>query len=51
MVRPRRRRSDGHDDDTNLTAIRRFNDTIAADSRVASYILPVSDGLTIITKL
>ncbi len=35
----------------NLTAIRRFNDTVAADARVASYILPVSDGLTIITKL
>ena len=39
------------DDDANLTAIRRFNDTIAADDRVASYILPVSDGLTVITKL
>ncbi len=39
------------DDDTNLTAIRHFNDTIAADTRVASYILPVSDGLTVITKL
>jgi caffeoyl-CoA O-methyltransferase len=40
------------DDDTdNLAAIRRFNDTIAADARVASYILPVSDGLTLITKL
>ena len=39
------------DDDANLTAIRNFNDTIAADDRVASYILPVSDGLTVITKL
>ena len=39
------------DDSENLTAIRRFNDTIAADERVASYILPVSDGLTLITKL
>jgi caffeoyl-CoA O-methyltransferase len=39
------------EDDDNLTAIRRFNDTIAADTRVASYILPVSDGLTVITKL
>ena len=39
------------DDDANLSAIRQFNDTIAADTRVASYILPVSDGLTIITKL
>jgi caffeoyl-CoA O-methyltransferase len=39
------------DDADNLTAIRRFNDTVAADDRVASYILPVSDGLTVITKL
>jgi caffeoyl-CoA O-methyltransferase len=38
-------------DDSNLIGIRRFNDTIAADTRVASYILPVSDGLTVITKL
>jgi caffeoyl-CoA O-methyltransferase len=40
-----------NDDDTNLTAIHHFNDTVAADTRVASYILPVSDGLTLITKL
>ena len=39
------------DDDPNLTAMRAFNDTVAADNRVVSYILPVSDGLTIITKL
>ena len=39
------------DDDANLTAIRHFNDVVAADDRVASYILPVSDGLTVITKL
>jgi caffeoyl-CoA O-methyltransferase len=39
------------DDDANLAGIRRFNDAIAADTRVASYILPVSDGLTVITKL
>jgi predicted O-methyltransferase YrrM len=39
------------DDADNLTAIRSFNDTVAADDRVASYILPVSDGLTLITKL
>jgi caffeoyl-CoA O-methyltransferase len=39
------------EDDDNLTGIRRFNDTIAADTRIASYILPVSDGLTVITKL
>jgi caffeoyl-CoA O-methyltransferase len=37
-----------HDGDTE--AIKRFNDVIAADSRVDSYILPVSDGLTLIVK-
>jgi predicted O-methyltransferase YrrM len=39
------------DDAGNLAAIRAFNDKLAADDRVASYILPVSDGLTLITKL
>ena len=28
-----------------------FNDTVAADDRVASYILPIADGLTVIVKL
>jgi caffeoyl-CoA O-methyltransferase len=37
--------------DANLDGIRRFNDHVAADDRVASYILPVGDGLTLITKL
>ena len=36
--------------DANLTAIKAFNDAIAADQRVDSYILPVSDGLTLIRK-
>jgi len=36
--------------DRNLTAIKAFNDAIAADDRVDSYILPVSDGLTLIHK-
>jgi caffeoyl-CoA O-methyltransferase len=36
------------DDDTQ--AIRRFNDMVAADDRVESYLLPVSDGLTLIRK-
>ena len=36
--------------DANLAAITAFNDTIAADDRVDSYILPVSDGLTLIRK-
>jgi caffeoyl-CoA O-methyltransferase len=35
----------------NLAAIRRFNDAVAADERVASCILPLRDGLTLITKL
>jgi caffeoyl-CoA O-methyltransferase len=39
------------DDDDNLVAIRRFNDRVAADDRVATYILPVADGLTLIVKL
>jgi len=43
-----------HDDpdtaDTNLTAIKAFNDAVAVDARVDSYILPVSDGLTLIRK-
>ncbi len=38
------------DADANLTAIKAFNDAIAADTRVDSYILPVSDGLTLIRK-
>lgn len=45
---------DGDDDattpDANLSAIKEFNDAIAADERVDSYILPVSDGLTLIRK-
>jgi len=36
--------------DANLTAIKAFNDAIASDDRVDSYILPVSDGLTLIRK-
>jgi caffeoyl-CoA O-methyltransferase len=39
------------EENPNLAGIRQFNDTVAADERVASYILPVSDGLTLITKL
>ena len=36
--------------DENTEALRAFNDAIAADDRVDSYILPVSDGLTLIRK-
>ena len=38
------------DEHDNTAAIRRFNDHVAADQRVESYILPVSDGLTVIRK-
>ena len=37
-------------DDENTVAIRRFNDHLAADDRVDSFILPVSDGLTLVRK-
>ncbi len=41
-----------HDDDPSddTKALRAFNDMVAADHRVESYILPVSDGLTLIRK-
>ena len=39
------------DDADNLVAIRQFNDRVADDDRVASYILPIADGLTVIVKL
>ena len=36
--------------DENTEALKAFNDAIAADERVDSYVLPVSDGLTLIRK-
>ena len=36
--------------DENTLAIRRFNDHVAADDRVDAVMLPVSDGLTLISK-
>lgn len=45
--------ADGDDDDTpdaDTATLKAFNDAIAADRRVDSYILPVSDGLTLIRK-
>ena len=36
--------------DHDSVAIRAFNDLVAADDRVESYILPVGDGLTLIRK-
>jgi caffeoyl-CoA O-methyltransferase len=37
-------------DDEDTVAIRAFNDMVASDERVESYILPVSDGVTLIRK-
>jgi caffeoyl-CoA O-methyltransferase len=36
--------------DANTESIKRFNELVSGDDRVDSYILPVSDGLTLITK-
>lgn len=37
-------------DDADTAALRRLNDSIAADERVESYLLPISDGLTLVRK-
>ena len=37
-------------DDADTLALQQFNDHVAADPRVESYILPVADGLTLIRK-
>jgi caffeoyl-CoA O-methyltransferase len=37
-------------DDGDTVAIRAFNDMVAADDRVESYLLPIGDGLTLIRK-
>src|SRR5256886_166095 len=42
--------TDANADDDNTKAIRAFNDAVAADNRVASTILTVGDGLTLIRK-
>jgi trigger factor len=36
--------------DENVTAIRKFNDLVAADDRVDSVMTPIADGLTLIRK-
>ncbi len=36
--------------DANSTAIRAFNDAVAADPRVDTVLLPISDGLTLLRK-
>ncbi len=41
---------DESDTSDDTVAIRAFNDAVAADDRVESYLLPVSDGLTLIRK-
>jgi caffeoyl-CoA O-methyltransferase len=42
---------DGNDDgDPDTAALRAFNDMVAADGRVESYLLPVADGVTVIRK-
>lgn len=40
-----------HFNDRQTAAIRRFNDIVAADTRVEKVIIPLRDGLTIIRKL
>jgi caffeoyl-CoA O-methyltransferase len=37
-------------DDADTAALRAFNEAIAGDARVESYLLPVSDGVTLIRK-
>lgn len=36
--------------DDNTVALREFNDRVAADERVESYIVPIADGLTLVRK-
>ena len=43
-------RAPAPDDAPSTVALREFNDAVAADERVESFILPVRDGLTIIRK-
>lgn len=40
-----------HFNDRQTAAIRRFNDIVAADTRIEKVIIPLRDGLTIIRKL
>ena len=36
------------DDDADTAALQAFNDALAADERVESYLLPIGDGLTLV---
>jgi caffeoyl-CoA O-methyltransferase len=42
---------EGAEEDPSVAAIRAVNDTIVADRRVESVLLPVRDGLTLVRKL
>ena len=42
--------ADSEADDATVVVMREFNDKVAADDRMLSYILPVADGLTIARK-
>jgi len=41
----------GHDDDPDTMAIRRFNEKVRDDARVAMSLVPIGDGLTVARKL
>jgi caffeoyl-CoA O-methyltransferase len=43
--------ADASQDDADTAAMRAFNDMVAADDRVMSVLLPISDGLTLLQKL
>ena len=42
--------ADPSDNETDTTALRAFNDHVAADPRSASVMLPIADGLTLIQQ-
>jgi caffeoyl-CoA O-methyltransferase len=42
---------DPDSDDDSVAAIRTFNDTVAADSRVRVVLLPIGDGVTFVQKI
>lgn len=43
--------ADASIDDAHTNGMRAFNDKVAGDERVTSYLLPISDGLTLARKL
>ena len=43
-------KAEAEDDSKDTKALRVFNDAVAADMRVESYILPIGDGVTVIRK-